>query len=73
MLDGLSSSSPDVAHSDGHPGYTRLTRIIMLLELHSKEGVQGLNGCKPDMKLQVVSGLFVDTNRTDKDDKLFRL
>lgn len=42
----------------------------MLLELHSKEGVEGLNGSKPDMNLQVVSVLFVNTNRIDKDDKL---
>lgn len=36
VLNGQSCSSPDVAHSDGHPGYSRLAHLIMLLELHRK-------------------------------------
>lgn len=33
VLDGLSSSSPDVPHPDGHSGHARLTHVIVLLEL----------------------------------------
>lgn len=36
VLNGLSGSSPDVTHPDGHPGYTCLTRLVVLLELHSE-------------------------------------
>lgn len=36
VLNRLSGSSPDVAHPDGHPGYTCLTRLVMLLEQHSE-------------------------------------
>lgn len=32
VLNRLSGSPPDVAHPDGHPGYTRLTRLVVLLE-----------------------------------------
>ncbi|TNN69395.1 hypothetical protein EYF80_020396 [Liparis tanakae] len=38
VLDGLSSSSPDVAHPDGHPGHAGSTRLVVLLELHSDGG-----------------------------------
>lgn len=34
VLNRLSGSSPDVAHPDGHPGYTCLTCFIVVLELH---------------------------------------
>ncbi len=40
VLDDLSSASPDVTHPDGHPGYTCLTRFIMLLELQSRGAVE---------------------------------
>lgn len=36
VLDCLSGSSPDVAHPDGHPGHACLTRLIVLLKLHSE-------------------------------------
>lgn len=36
VLNCLSGSSPDVTHPDGHPGYTRLARLVMVLELHGQ-------------------------------------
>lgn len=36
VLDGLSGSSPDVAHPDGHPGYTGFARLVVLLEQHGE-------------------------------------
>jgi len=44
VLDGLSSSSPDVTHPDGHPGHAGSTRLVMLLELHSDGGNGGWRG-----------------------------